>query len=641
MKKEKKERNKREWVKNAAIVFLAVMLVLTFFSNTIMNYSLPQVATQYVQPDSITAKIRGSGTVVAADPYEVKGTESRKITSVKVTAGDQVEKGDTLFELEDKESDELIAAREQVVELELSFNQALIADGISVELLNRIKNGNTTGITEMQNQLTTAQGKIDTLKTEISGYQTTVANLEAQLALLGFVDTSAEATAVTNAKTQVTNANAAVTTAEANSGNAQTELNNAKNKYDSWKLAKSTYDSAVEASTKAYTLVTLFINAYGATPNSTDSLIITSDYQIVTESSDTSTDTTTTENGVRYYYGDVKASYDLAKANEETALTELNKLGGVSAGEGLLNSYTGAQSNYDSATSAYSTAVTNQAAANNVLASAQETLANKADTSESEKNLNKQLATTNASLATAQMNLTAATEAYSALQKDFTNEIVIANQYATLEAARAKVAELEENATGATIVAPISGRISNVSIVAGESMAPDMTLVTIQPAGKEMTVSISVTNEQARKVSVGAVGEVANAWYYNDIKLVLTQIKTDKDNPANNKLLVFSVQGDVRDGQSLDISVGDKSTSYDYVVPNSAVREDKDGKYILIVESKSSPLGNRYIATKVPVEVLASDDKQTAVKGDIETYSYVITTSSKPIEPGDQVRFYE
>ena len=36
----------REWVKNAAIVFLAVLLVLTFFSNTIMNRSLPEVATQ-------------------------------------------------------------------------------------------------------------------------------------------------------------------------------------------------------------------------------------------------------------------------------------------------------------------------------------------------------------------------------------------------------------------------------------------------------------------------------------------------------------------------------------------------------------------------------------------------------------------
>ena len=41
-------KKKREWVKTAAIIFLSVMLVLTFFSNTIMNYSLPEVATQYV-----------------------------------------------------------------------------------------------------------------------------------------------------------------------------------------------------------------------------------------------------------------------------------------------------------------------------------------------------------------------------------------------------------------------------------------------------------------------------------------------------------------------------------------------------------------------------------------------------------------
>ena len=32
-----KSTNKREWIKSAAIVFLTVMLVLTFFSQTIMN----------------------------------------------------------------------------------------------------------------------------------------------------------------------------------------------------------------------------------------------------------------------------------------------------------------------------------------------------------------------------------------------------------------------------------------------------------------------------------------------------------------------------------------------------------------------------------------------------------------------------
>ena len=54
---------RREWVKTAAIIFLSVLLVLTFFSNTIMNRSLPEVATEYVQSGSISAKIRGSGVV--------------------------------------------------------------------------------------------------------------------------------------------------------------------------------------------------------------------------------------------------------------------------------------------------------------------------------------------------------------------------------------------------------------------------------------------------------------------------------------------------------------------------------------------------------------------------------------------------
>ena len=39
--------------------FLTVMLILTFFSNTFMNYSLPEVATVYVQSGTITATDSG------------------------------------------------------------------------------------------------------------------------------------------------------------------------------------------------------------------------------------------------------------------------------------------------------------------------------------------------------------------------------------------------------------------------------------------------------------------------------------------------------------------------------------------------------------------------------------------------------
>ena len=62
----KEKSKKRELIKTIAIVFLAVLLVLTFFSQTIMNYSLPEVATQMVSSGTINAKVRGSGTLRGA-----------------------------------------------------------------------------------------------------------------------------------------------------------------------------------------------------------------------------------------------------------------------------------------------------------------------------------------------------------------------------------------------------------------------------------------------------------------------------------------------------------------------------------------------------------------------------------------------
>jgi hypothetical protein len=62
---------------------------------------------------------------------------------------------------------------------------------------------------------------------------------------------------------------------------------------------------------------------------------------------------------------------------------------------------------------------------------------------------------------------------------------------------------------------------------------------------------------------------------------------------------------------------------------------------VLIVNSKSSPLGNRYFAKRVDVTVLASDDKYTAVSGELFGSEYVITTSTSPIESGTQVRLAE
>ena len=70
------------------------------------------------------------------------------------------------------------------------------------------------------------------------------------------------------------------------------------------------------------------------------------------------------------------------------------------------------------------------------------------------------------------------------------------------------------------------------------------------------------------------------------------------------------------------------------------MREDNNGKFVLVVEAKSSPLGNRYIARRYDVEVLASDDTNSAVSGLLGS-EFIITTSSSPIVSGNQVRLVE
>ena len=69
-----------------------------------------------------------------------------------------------------------------------------------------------------------------------------------------------------------------------------------------------------------------------------------------------------------------------------------------------------------------------------------------------------------------------------------------------------------------------------------------------------------------------------------------------------------------------------------------SVEDIANGKFILIVQSKSSPLGNRYMASRVDVTVKASDDNNTAIAAAVEGDEYVITTATTLIKAGDQVR---
>ncbi len=568
---------KREWVKTAAIIFLTVLLILTFFSNTIQNYSLPEVATQYVQSGTITAKIRGTGTIESGDPYEVKVTESRKVSSVAVKVGDTVQKGDILFYLADEDSEELKTAQTELEAAQNAYDTALLTEAVTAaDIYSANKNVSTAAlrqqITSAQTALKNAKAAVKPLQTRVKELEKTIAEYDTQITYEKDQDTNA-GSRVTVTKKALENATNAQPTAAANLTKAQTELE-----------AAQTNQAAAQQNLN---------NAKADPVSSGDASYIATLQQALDEANRILTEKTND-------YNSKKEALD--KANE--ALTN-------------------AQNDYNSAVSDN----------------------NGRQGSQTIVNLQGTRAAYQVQLNAVKQELTEAEAARDDAQTALTELVAQVGNVAGLEdkleaiaKAQEKVDELTAKSIGATITADIAGTVTSVNVTAGNTTSATTPVAVLQPEGKGYSLSFSVTNDQAKRLSVGDQAELVNSWRYDDVIVKLASIKPDTTDPGQKKLLTFDVSGSVTAGQSLNISVGQKSANFDYIVPNSAVREDSNGKFILIVESKSSPLGNRYVATRVDVEVLASDDKQTAVNGGLYGYEYVITTSSAPVEAGKLVR---
>lgn len=561
-------KKRREWVKNAAIIFLSVMLVLTFFSNTFMNYSLPEVAAQYVQSGTITAKIRGTGTVESGDPYNVKITETRTISSVLVKTGDKVEKGAPLLLLEDKESKELTDAQAALDKAMLDFELALLSGDISNSAFQNVQNGNVSSLNTYQSRIVAAEAEIDKWQKQVDEATTAINQLKTAQVNVdagGAPDTSSEQNKVNVAQ------------AALNSD----EIKIAKDKISEWQAAQATCQATID---KYNENIASSVSGNGFVNQVTED------------------------------------EYRLAVQNRDQYQSLINER------QAFIN-------NNPDKVKAYDEKVKALADANKALTEKQNSKTN------STNSLTVQTQNWQTELDKRNIQLKAAQDTKAQLLKDISTELNLDYQLDSLKKQRDDIAKLQENAVGASIEAPISGTITSVTVKAGDEAQPDTALVTMQPEGKGFTMSFSVTNDQAKRLSVGDKADLVNSWRYSDMDITLASIKPDTTDPGQKKLLTFDITGDeVTPGQSLNISVGQKSANYDLIVPNSAIREDSNGKFILIVESKSSPLGNRYVATRVDVEVLASDDTQSAVSGALYGYEFVITTSTQPVEAGKLVR---
>ena len=626
---------KREWVKTAAIIFLAVLLVLTFFSKTIMNASLPEVAAQQAASGAINARIRGSGTVEASEVYNVTIKQTRKVASVLVKTGQEINVGDTMFVLEAEDSDELKQAETDLETLQQNYDKSLIEAGNTAaqenydvqkardaynEALAIYRQYSTMDASQLATQKAAAEAKLKELQTA----KTTVDNQITKL----------------KADTQYTEAQAVVTAQDAIIKAQQEEKNKLlqtltdvypeisgadgirddiearKIKYVS-ELAQwdSVFLDLVEKCDKDYRIIDeCFKNYVPGAPSS--ALLARINGSKTSESDYYSAYLALMEcyygklgtNGERSggLYG-MQNELQLAVINDEIKKAEQAKGNSKTIVDNFERSIDDLTKQSDS----LDAQINDQQAAVDKLSSA----ASAAETVKSTKQALEDLVF--------KQNL------------GDSSSVDMAASKKAIERKQAEVDKLRENADELEVKSSVSGTIASINASAGKSIGgEEQPLATINVTDRGFTVKIDVTNDQAKKVKTGDTAELVNFWG-GDAVATLDQITSSQT--AGNRTLVFTLTGDIQAGQNVTLSIGQKSANYDALIPLSGLREDSNGKFVYVLESKSSPLGSRYIATRVTVQELARDDKSAAVSG-ISSGDYIITTSNKPVEAGKQVR---
>ena len=575
--------DRKDKIKNITIIFLLVMLILTFFSNTIMNYSLVEVSTQQVTSGQITSKVRGSGSVEASESYSVTIEETRKIATVNVKKDAEVATGDLLFTLEDTDSDELDAAKKSLNEAQAAYESAVLTAGITVAERQSIEAGKGSSLTQKQNEIAAANQRVKDAQAAVDAAQASVDKIKAQI------------DAVSNSMADTTAEEKAVLDAEKKNSEAQDSLTSAESAYTP---VKSAYDTALESLQRAQA----DLEEAKATRDALNA-----------SSSATAADKQTAETAV----ATAQVKVNTADSNFKTCQANLNKV----------------QGSYDSAKSAATDSKNALSNANYNLSVKKLTGTNTAEAN----NLQAQLNTATAALTDANTALTSATNDQKKVTDKISGEVTIASAYKTMTDLQEEVAKLQAKSIGTEITSPISGTVTDIAVTAGTTVNANDVMMTIQPENKAYVLQFSVTENQAKKVRVGDTAEILNNWYGNDVSAVVSAIRKDPQNRSNS-IIICEMKGDVSVGDSYTLSIGEQSSNYDTIVPTSAIREDSNGKFILIIESKSTPLGNRYYARRVDVDVITSDDTKSAVTGALEGYEYVITTTTKPIKENEQVR---
>ena len=580
---------RRSRVVKAMVAFVAVLALLTFFSNTLMNLTIPKVMGAYASRGNLSYSNSARGTITVENQTEVKGLEGRTVDQVKVTNYDTVQAGDTILTLKPiEESEDLQSKRDRLKQLERDAEYDSRTD-------------NSTDFTSYYDSINMAKATLSDAEDTLYAVQNKDAVEEENKQII-----NEESVKEVSLKATVTEA--------------------AKTVEDIQKQI-----DAIDASIAPLQAQIDVYTALG-TPTPTPR----PDAPETTEPAATEPETPVPEGAT----ATPTPSPSPAPAYDEDGLDPTSPTYEM---EKLMLKIREYEDQKTALESQLESAKTRLDEASAELAECQ----GKIKDAQAEIDALKQLP----SEAAAQNAVTTARNAVNTAQKALSDAQTAAgitedkardtaeDREEEIAKLKKQIEELEKQAKVTEIKAPVGGYIYNIAVASGDALTAKTFVTYIIPeTDRVCSVSFKFSSQAAQSIRVGMDLEITSGFIQG---CTVQSIKPDPDNPRANKIVKCMVEGnDAWPGEEITVNAGRGNDNYKCVVPSSAVSEDNNGHFIYVIVGSSTPLGDKYTVKRVDVSIEATDGAATAIKGEgLDKYDVMIVVrAEKPLEDGQRVR---
>ena len=585
---------RRAKVIKAMIAFIVLLAILTFFSNTIMNLTIPKVMGAYASRGNLSYSNSARGTITVENQTEVKGLDGRTVDQVLVSNYDSVAKGDTILTLKSvEESEDLQTKKDRLKQLEREADYEARSPSNS-------------------NDFTTYYDAINTAKATLSDAEDTLDMV--------YNKSSVEA----ENKKIIDNESAKAVSLEASVSAAAKTVEDIKKDIDALDAAIEPLRSEIEVYIALGTPTPTPVQAREETeptaPAETEPSASSEDGVVSTP---TPIPTATPVPVLDSDGLDPNSpTYEMEKLLLRISQLEEQK-------EALESQIAAAQQRLDEASAKLAECQVKIQAAKDKIAS---------------------LATL-PSEAVAENAVNTARNAVNSAQKSLNDALTQAgitedklrdtaeDREEEIKKLKKEIDDLEKQAKVTEITAPASGYIYNISVSSGDTLTSKMIITYILPeTDRVCSVSFKFTSQAAQNIWVGMSLDVTSGFIEG---CTVTGIKPDPDNPRGYKIVKCMVDGnDAWPGEEITVNAGKGNDNYKCVVPSSAVSEDNNGSFIYVIVGSSTPLGDKYTVKRVDVTVEATDGAASAIKGEgLDKYDVMIVVrAEKPLEDGQRVR---